>query len=313
MAGAVEVANGRKQNAQVYGAANSIGALNLVEQQAANLSPKCIEWNISTGQRVFPDPADCTDVRVNAVRVEGDYPAQYSLSRIFGAQGVTLPAYAVAAVGSVGTSSCLKPWAVPYQNILATLGYNPNNTNYNLTNADVNRLRTSQTTIAFKISSQGDSALNVATGTYFPGNYYAVRYGPIRNSAGVAYNPGPQSGGNVYRNNIEGDCVAGPVRIGDWLEVENGNMIGPTRQGVATLCGQNGNNFVCSPVVHVQIPIWAGSTKSGLAEVQVRYIGAFAITGYQNGSVYGYLEAINAPGGGFSGAPGPVTKAILVQ
>lgn len=316
MAGAVQLVKGPVSNTTVYGSATTIGGQNLVEQQAANLSPKCIEWNISTGQRVFPDPLDCTDSRVNAVRVEADYVAQYSLSRIFGAQNVTLPAYAIAAVGSVGTSTCLKPWAVPYQNILTILGQNPNNISYNLTNADVNNLRNSQTTIAFKISQQGDSALNTATGTYFPGNYYAVRYPPLRDANGGTRGGtlgNPLSGGNVYSNNISGNCTAGLVQVGDWLEVENGNMVGPTRQGVAALCGQTGNDFDCNPPIHVQIPIWAGSTQSGLAEVQVKYIGAFALTGYHQGSVYGYLEAINLPAGGFSGTPGPVTKAILVQ
>ena len=41
-------------------------------------------------------------------------------------------------------------------------------------------------------------------------------------------------GGNVYRDNISG-CANGTYTVGDTLSVENGNMIGPTSQGVEAL------------------------------------------------------------------------------
>ncbi|MCI0408167.1 MAG: hypothetical protein L0191_06340, partial [Acidobacteria bacterium] len=66
-------------------------------------------------------------------------------------------------------------------------------------------------------------------GAIAPGQYFPIDL-PIPNS--------PDTGGDRYRDNIS-TCNSTPVSIGDLLYTENGNMIGPTKQGVEDLVAQD--------------------------------------------------------------------------
>jgi len=138
-----------------------------------------------------------------------------------------------------------------------------------------------------------------------------VQYGPIRDVNGNLYSPGPKSGGNTYRERIAGTCDSFGVKPGDWLYVENGNMVGPTGQGAADLCGLKGNpkNFMCTK--EIEVPIW--NKHNGHKEVQVKYVGKFIITEIRDGAVVGYLTSKESTSGGFSGTPGPIQAVALVH
>lgn len=252
----------------------------------------------------------------NAVRATARHTPPWTLGRVFGAANRTLTATTVAALGSPQWRRCLTPWAVPYSNILATLGRSPTDTAYRLTAADVARLRDGQVPIAFKVSSKTqDLGGATVAGTAIGGNYYVVRLPPVQYADGSA--GAPQGGASTYRDALSTTTCTGTARsagVGDWLDLESGNMVGPTRQGVETLCGASGNSFPCN--ARVTLPVWnARNGASASAWVQVLYVGAFVVTGFNNGSVTGYLTALLADGtaSGFVPRPGPVMRGALVQ
>ena len=251
----------------------------------------------------------------NAVQVTARYTANWLLARIFGVTQKRLTATSVAALGSPWQSRCFKPWAIPYTNVLATLGRTPTDTSYRLTDADIALLRDNRVPIAFKVTSGTvDGGSGLVASIPVGGNYYAVRFPPVQYADGT---PGSTlTGGKDYRQAIADPTCAmtGTAAVGDWLDIEQGNKVGPTLQGVRDLCGGTGQKFSCN--VNVEVPIWnRRTTTSASTWVQILYIGAFTITGYDNGLVIGRLLSLatSDPGGGFTPYPGPVTTTALVQ
>ncbi|MHB1225732.1 MAG: TadG family pilus assembly protein [Gemmatimonadaceae bacterium] len=329
MAGALELLNGRDtlahDSATIYAAHNRVSTVNAIADSVIPGS-----FSDATG---FVARASWTDPDVNAVRVTTAHDAPYTFAPVLGLTTRTVRASAIAAVGSKVTASCMKPWAVPMENLLHALnktGENPET--YELSDEDVRYLREHTVPVAFKIGTvqngQGQmdtaSTLDVESGTLIDGNFYAVQFGPIRDENLNLYNPGPEVGGNWYKRNMgANECHSATVKPGDWLQIEQGNMAGPTRDSVAALCnaqGANGNAvFGCNPEVEVDIPIW--NRYDGGREVQVAYVGKFMLQGVMQKPggrpnetmVYGYLTAKSTPGGGFSGAPGPIMAAALVR
>lgn len=322
MAGALELLHDRRDHvpdsATKYAAFNRVSTSNAAVQlvEAGKYSDAAGDFE-SLGNN-WTDPA------VNAVRVTTFHDAPYTFAPIFGLTTRTVRAVAVGAVGSVTSSPCMKPWAVPMQNVLQALGKVADPASYPLTDEDIDFLRDNKKVVTFKISSQA----NPADSTYISGNFYAVQYGPIRDANGNLYEDTPDGGGDIYRERISAvDCKikdkgklvtqnwSGDLKIGDWLYVENGNMVGPTTQGVEDICGKaNGQTgmVTCDPAVEIDLPIWG--RHNGHKEVQVTYVGKFMMTGYNtDGTVYGYLTAKSTGGGGFSGTPGPIQTAALVK
>jgi Flp pilus assembly protein TadG len=128
---------------------------------------------------------------------------------------------------------------------------------------------------------------------------------------------GNSTGGDDYRDNI-GSCSGLPIGIGDVLESENGNMIGPTRQGVNDLIAQDPNaqwdpttNTVVNSCAQAATPCAASSPRvvavpvydtglydstrrQGLPTFTVVNILGFFIDRMQGNDVVGYLT--EAPG-----------------
>jgi hypothetical protein len=132
------------------------------------------------------------------------------------------------------------------------------------------------------------------------------------------------SGGDDYRDAISG-CTSGIRKIGDILEVENGNMVGPTDQGVKDLLELDpdaewdatekkvvkscvGPPYTCSkpgftssprivavPVVNTQMAYDevhkedGGTTGAGSMTVKVVAILGFFVQGLDGKDVVGYL------------------------
>jgi len=321
MAGAIEMQKGNidgdqpQQFALIQAPLNYIEGGNLATVLPAGVEG--VEWDFTTRQVVGPGYGDDYDnPKVNAIRVAGTYTANFTFARVFGLPTATLFDTTVAALGSLGSSKCMKPWAVPYENILWTLGKpDPRDTSYVLTNDDVADLRDNQKKIAFKVTSSSDSLVWDEFGNPIPGNYFPVRYPAYRDPAGNEYpnQPKPDPGGDQYRNKIKDACLAGTINVGDYLQVEQGVKKGPTSQGVQELCKYAGSakSFACD--VEIELPIWAGTYKlGGPKNVRVKYVGAFHLTNYDDGLVSGYLTSMQASGGGFVGAAGPVRKGAIV-
>ncbi|GJG86423.1 hypothetical protein tb265_16040 [Gemmatimonadetes bacterium T265] len=319
MAGAVSMihATGAALDTAVPNAARAYAGLNYVERvalvnrNADSVLVKPVKWNF-TSRTTDTTPTKFSDAGVNAIKVKAWYSTATLFARVFGKSAFALRDSTIAALGAVTSQSCLKPWAVPYSNIKATLGQNPSDTT-SLTAADVTSLVNNQTLIQFKTLPNG--APGTVGGTVVAGNYYAVDFPPLMDVSGNLYSPGPQSSsGSAYKQAIAAACddsVA--VKIGDWLQTDPGNMTGPTKQGVDALCG---GKDTCSPPLLITVPIYGqAAQKSGKSAVQVRYLGEFYLTGLTNGGeVVGYLTALRATGNGsFSPGVGPIMKGGMVQ
>jgi hypothetical protein len=168
-------------------------------------------------------------------------------------------------------------------------------------------------------------------GSIQPGWYYPV-----------VINPDEGPGGDNYRDNIA-TCDPTVVGVGTVLEMEPGNMIGPTQQGIDRLInldlsadwGQDENGdwgvqggcmaastpCALSPRV-VAVPVfnpdaWDEGQSQGRGTVVVtRVVGMFIDRIEPNGDVIGYLMPYpSAPYGGTGGTPGSsfVVSIILVR
>ena len=305
----------------------------LVEGNVPNVAPANVEpgnWNFNTLTFTPAPGGDWFNANNNSVRVSATYEAGFTFGRFFGFTTRMRSAQSVAVVGSVGPTHCVKPWAVPYQMMLqqiypSSAPGNPYDPNYNLTPADVNTLTnyTASNAIFLKV---GNPAQSVA-----PGAFYSVREPPLLYANGTIGNPWPS--GSNYRPAISAPCddplsshVIGP---GDWLQSDQGNSAGPTKQGTADLCGvPPSNNFVCPTPIPIKMAMWANyhtdPTANGVTVncpprcFQVKYIGVFVVTGYQtnpaqgNEGVTGYFSTLSSAGG-FSSIPSPLKKIVLVQ
>jgi Flp pilus assembly protein TadG len=272
-----------------------------------------------------------TNGTLNAVQVTTRYTGSFIFGRFFGMTNRALSATAVAVNGSVGAATCARPWASPYQLLLNQLaavygGPVQDATTYVLTDTDIAHLAalTAANNTTLKVGSQN--------GTWTPtsGNFYGVKLPPIVYANGTVGNP--WNGGNDYRDGIGDTCAqvtaaftaqgeSPYVSVGDWLQPENGNMIGPTKQGLQTLCGLSGSNYTCSPAVRVTVAMWdtfgaAPGNPSGCGGkcFHVKYMGVFYVTGYDtvNDAITGYFSTMNNAGP-FSPSPGPIEMRALVK
>lgn len=319
------------------------GQVNLVDQT----TPTIATANVIPGHWTFPNGpftptagGNWADTTNNAVRATSQYTASYTIGRFLGFNTRARTATSVAAVGSVGSTDCVRPWAIPYQVMLDQL-YGPgvqNAATYNLTAGDVATL--SAMTIANNMFLKiGDPSSTVTNGSF-----YGVRLPPILYANGTLGNP--WSGANDYANAIGYSCAqlsaamvaqggSPNIGVGDWLQSEQGNMVNKTRAGVLALCNAFGggtnpsnpggsNSFTCRTPASVKIAMWAsfgnapGTTGCGGKCFLIKYLGVFAVTGYTKATggnpdgVTGYFSSLLSSGS-FSGAPGPIKKIALVQ
>jgi Flp pilus assembly protein TadG len=307
IAGIVEVKDKRPTNAPT--AALAYAPLNQVERQTPTLTAGNVEggkWDFATN--TFTPLASWTDPALNAVRTTPTYQATYSLARVFGVTTRTVQARAVAALGFVGTSDCLRPWAVSYQTILNSL-YPPagsKDPSYNLTAQDI------QTLTGMSYPADSITLLQGTSNQLTPGNISQV----------VVNNP--WNGNNSYKNAING-CSNLPIGPGTWLDGDAGVGGGQTAGALRQFCQANGGvqgggqNYTCTGQPKIKLAMWDqsnGSPGSNL-QLRVKYVGVFAIVGFKGGSgpdqIAGYFTSM-ASTGGFSANPTPITGSIaLVQ
>jgi len=145
--------------------------------------------------------------------------------------------------------------------------------------------------------------------TISSGFFYAVDFPPLNRGT-------PVTGGNTYNDNI---ATCGPgsfVAIDDQLQVEPGNMVGPTKKGAEDLIALDLNAVWDSTCNCVNSPLGISSPRmirigffdprvpvvSGRNYVTVIKVGGFFIEGVQsNGDVTGRYTQVLA----FGGPPDP--------
>ena len=245
----------------------------------------------------------------------------YTFGRFFGINSHTTRDTAIAVMGYVGVTSCVRPIALPYQALLDQLyppaGSQTIATHPKLTDDDVTKLQNAglADTVSLKLGSDSQQ-----------GNFYIVNLGPYADVNGNLYSPSPNFGGlNIFSDRFGGDCSHSPWSIGpgDWLQGKTGDADGPTRSGYGELCGINvgGNgSFPCPTQDSIKIAVWGTENDSFCTPrcFQVMFIGIFVVVDFVKTAgvnayegVVGYFAAMPSQGA-LTNVPTPIRKIQLV-
>lgn len=182
---------------------------------------------ISADDVTFPE-IDVCRVRTHRTEATGDALRTYFLQVITpGRNTGDMAAVAAARAFDVCGSKCLKPWAIPDRwddangNDAWDEGelYDPDATGY-IAPVDVGMK------IVLKVGSSHE--------TVSPGIFYPVDFPPLNNEEGMK----PETGASVYESWIAG-CSPYLIEEGDQLQLEPGNMVGPTAHGMEDLIAQD--------------------------------------------------------------------------
>ena len=255
------------------------------------------------------------DVGNRRVTVDVQSTQNTYFARALGVQtaNVGVEAVAEASPNSTGTA-CAKPWFIP-NTALGAGGACPA--------CAANQVLVSGGQVtAFgqsKIGQQFTLRSQIPSSAIAPGQFYAIRL------------PG-SSGANDYRNNIA-TCANAYVRCGDFYSTENGNMVGPTKQGVNDLIGNPSTDTWTGTVGRyltsygfsdtskniAVAPVWdacgtagfcpSGNFPSGSATVRIIGFAAFFLDGIQGNDLVAHL--INVSSCGASGTPGDTGGTVL--
>ena len=210
----------------------SEGDYGVAEAEAIRIASLNVAIQDSTQAPVIIGTSDVTWPEADKIRVTthrtlttGDALTIYFLKVIdpISDNLADVTANASAKVFSVAGTDCLKPWCVPDMwddtdnDSMWDVGefYDPYLTGYRVPD-DIG------TQVTLKLSNSNASPRM--------GWFYAVDFGPINTGGPVI------TGADAYREWIAA-CEPYAVNIGDWLQIEPGNMVGPTAQGVGELIG----------------------------------------------------------------------------
>jgi len=172
------------------------------------------------------------------------------------------------------------------------------------------------------VGAQVELKLGDPNDTITSGFFYAVDFPPLNSGQGS-----PETGGAQYRWNIINETPYS-VEVGDWLQIEPGNMQGPTGQGLRALIdldpnaywdnGTNtvqGSDFGTSPrVVKLALFDPQATPPSGRNHVVVSKLAAFFIEGSgHQGTVIGRFMGQTTTGSPCAGTPSLLTSLHLTQ
>ncbi len=256
----------------------------------------------------FPQ-ADVIRVVTHRTAATGDPLRTYfrRLINPFRPNEADVTAVAMAQAFDLCSAQCLKPWAIPDQFVDNNNNgifdhkdyYEPEVTSYKAPE-DLGRA------ITLKV---GNAQQTITSGIFYPVNYPPLKYHTGEN---------PLTGGDWYRTWIA-ECNPYTIGVGDELQLEPGNMIGPTFQGMDALVSQDpharwdngtqsmiGSDFGMSPRV-VLVPLFDPTRppSSGKNSVHITKIGVFFLERIQGNTVVGRFTSIIASGNPCNtGAPG---------
>lgn len=321
---------------QLHNAADAAalaGATGLIDGDQTVATERAIDFAAyneafqNTSQPVIIDASDVSFPQPDVIRVQthrtsatGDPLRTFFMKVINPASDNTADMTAVAAarIYDVCASRCLKPWAIPdrHEDLDGNGVWDPGEAY----DPDVTGYRAPIDVGASVILKVGDSHTTIE-----PGIFYPIDFPPLNNPDGEK----PLTGGSWYREWIAG-CSPYVVGIGDELQLEPGNMVGPTTHGMEDLIAQDpgaywdgsagtvkGSAYGVSPRVGL-VPMFDPQLPptSGRNYVTVTKIGAFFIESVGPGSqVQGRfmeLTTVGRPCGGGLGT-GLVKGIVLVE
>jgi hypothetical protein len=216
----------------------------------------------------------------NRVRVEAMHPIALYFARVIGKDSAYIHAAAEAEIGPLSGTSRVKPWAIPdYDYVLGQL----------------------------VMLKSGSSDPPDAATSFF----YCVDFPPINKGT-------PETGGSVYLDNVIGGSRM-TIEIGDMLQIEPGNMVGPTAHGINDLISRDPDaywnldentienslfpEFTSPRVCKVAMYDFLEPPNEGRNYVTVVRLGAFFLEETQGNDVYGRFISIatgGTPGNGNS-------------
>jgi hypothetical protein len=266
-----------------------------------------------------PGAADgCVRVDVFRNAREGGDPLPTFFGQLVGLTEQGVRATATAKVMTSSTADCVKPFSIPdrwQENLAPADQFNRYTKKGQLLSGPVDVYvppSASSPGTGYHLPDDYGRQVTLKEGsphdTAQPGWYYAVRLSPS------------DHGANDFRWNIA-NCNPAPVGPGTILDLENGNMAGPTAQGMADLIAQDpdaywdptANNGLGAPVggcmaagtcarsprlalVSVFNPdTWAQGKTNGSSHITVTNVIGVWIECIQSGDVIGYLTYAPAP------------------
>ena len=272
-------------------------------------------------------PCIRVDVYRNQARAN---PLPSIFGQAFGIAPYGVRATATARVAIADSSDCMKPWIIPdkwldHYDVTPTIDVDNwtdddrfetrDNRDNPLPNPDVYTPPSpTNAGTGFKATPQsqgGDLGRRVVLKQGGPSTAIGPGiFQPVR----IPRYDGASQGGDEYRENIA-TCAGLPIGIGDVLESENGNMIGPTRQGVLDLialdpsaqwdstsnsvinscataspsCGRS-PRIVAVPVYNTAV--YDTTRRQGLPQFTIINIVGFFIEQMQGNDVVGYFTEV---------------------
>lgn len=194
----------------------------------------------------------------DAVRVTIRYPLPLSLARVFGDSTVTLTASAVAwSSGPVEEGTCVKPLAVPYAELLSSLGY-PRWSDMDLTTDDIQRLREmplADRRTHFHFGTQNFDA--AVSDHYKQAQYFPIDIDSTWDRSDPTTNDRPSVSPESFQSYLEGPPegrCSRRVSPEDSLRSEPANKQQAMLNGLSTICSSLGGALTGSPVMTCRKP-----------------------------------------------------------
>jgi putative Flp pilus-assembly TadE/G-like protein len=260
-------------------------------------------------------------------------------ARLIGVSSVPIAAKAAAIATNAGNSGCVKPWAVPDMWQEATQDVNPanqlndNGEEWTYTPGEDTYEPSNPDAPAPTQTGYGSGLRNSnADYTDDLGRLVVLKYQtPGDNDFGPGhFHPFSARGsnsGSAYRDDIE-NCSPDPVVLGQSYQLINGNMVGPTRQGVNELISRDPNahwDDQDKAIEGSQFPDWHNSPRvikialfdpgqlanigPGQSSVDFNNIALLFLEGFNQGENNLYGRFLYFATG--SGEPGPGAGSLV--
>lgn len=221
---------------------------------------------------------DVTIICSRRIRVDADHTVPLHFAKVIGLNSADISASAIAELANIRGTKGLKPWAIP------------------------KKTWQSGQIVTLKAGSLGAPSTN-------PSFYYCIDFPPVNRGT-------PISGASEYRQNIIYGCQSNVFKD-DIIQVEPGNMIGPTQQGVQDLISQDPNAYWDGTEVRnsnfpgfgspriIKIPLYDPNNPpySGRNTIDVVGLASFFLVGFQGKDIIGvYMQSTT--GGKYGGVHG---------
>jgi Flp pilus assembly protein TadG len=236
----------------------------------------------------------------NGARIPVQYTANWTFLRVVGSTSRVLNEVSVAAFGSLSSSNCLRPFALPYKSLLAQLSPPRTDVGSALTDTDVLQLSGPHAETQFIDNGTADGV---------SGGFGWVDVDATTTSG----NPNAEIAAALA------GCASKGVSVGSWLRGTTGAHAA-VQPEIDQLCGAvlpggpNPSIACTTPVILVPIYDIGNGLSGGNAQFRIKYIGAFKLTKQDKDGIWGYLTSLTvAPSGTLSNAAGPVMSVVLVQ